>query len=291
MDCINAQATNGTINVVYNSIIAIPYTAGNAVVYAQGTAIVSTGVTGLTATLQSGTLAFGDGNLTYQISGTPLSAGTANFQISFGGQACTLSIVILDGNPNLPVISAMDCGGAIFSATPYINVPFTAMATVTYSGGNGANYPFAGPSVQSTGVTGLTLVLQPGTLATGNGALIFNITGTPAATGMAYFNLDFGGANCILAVNVLLSSNSNTILDFIIRPNPVKDLLFIDITNPDFVPSNLWIYDETGRLVYTSAQPNLSAGISTSKLPKGTYLIKIMDGYTKQYITKKFLKG
>jgi hypothetical protein len=108
---------------------------------------------------------------------------------------------------------------------------------------------------------------------------------------MAYFNLDFGGANCILAVNVLLSSNSNTALDFIIRPNPVKDVLFIDITNPDFVPSNLWIYDETGRLVYTSAQPNLSAGISTSKLPKGTYLIKLMDGNTKQYLTKKFVKG
>jgi hypothetical protein len=291
LDCVNAQSTPGTINVVYNSIIAIPYTAGNAVVYTQGAGIASTGVAGLTATLQSGTLAFGDGNLTYQISGTPLTVGTASFQISFGGQTCTLNIVVLDANPTLPEIASMDCGGAIFSATPYINLPYTATATVTYSVGNGAAYPFAGPAVQSTGVTGLTLVLQPGTLAIGNGALIFNITGTPIATGTAYFNLDFGGANCILAVNVLLSSNSNNALDFIIRPNPVKDVLFIDITNPDFVPSNLWIYDETGRLVYTSAQPNLLAGVSITKLPKGTYLIKLMDGNTKQYLTKKFVKG
>ena len=291
LDCINAQATPGTINVAYNSIIAIPYTAGNAVVYTQGTAIASTGVTGLTAILQSGTLAFGDGNLTYQISGTPLSAGTASFQISFGGQTCTLSIVILDGNPNLPVINAMDCGGAIFSATPYINVPYTATATVTYSGGNGANYPFAGPPVQSVGVTGLTITLQPGTLAIGNGLLIYNITGTPTATGTAYFYLDFGGANCILAVNVLLSSNANTALDFIIKPNPVRDIFYIELTNPFLSAAYVWIYDEAGRLVYTVAQPDLSVGISTAKLPKGTYMIKLMDSYTKQYITKKFVKG
>ena len=242
--------------------------------------------------MQAGTLTFGvGGNLTYQITGTPLSTGTANFQISFGGQTCTLSIVIVDANQTFPVISAMDCGGAIFSATAYINVPYTATASVTYIGGNGANYHFAGPSVQSTGVTGLTLVLQPGTLAIGNGALIFNITGTPAATGTAYFNLDFGGANCILALNVQLASNNNSELNFIIRPNPVKDVLFIDITNPDFIPSNLWIYDETGRLVYTLTQPNLTTGIPTSKLPKGTYLIRLMDGYTKQYVTRKFVKG
>ena len=291
LDCVNAQATPGTVNIVYNSLVSIPYTAGNAVVYTQGTAIASTGVTGLTATLQAGTLAFGDGNLTYQISGTPAAAGTASFAINFGGQACNLSIVILDPNPTLPVISTMDCGGAIFSAIPYINVPYTATATVTYSGGNGANYPFAGPSIPSTGVTGLTLVLQPGTLAIGNGALIFNITGTPTATGTAFFNLDFGGANCILTMNVLLAANNNSELNFIIKPNPVKDVLFIVVSNPDFIPSNLWMYDETGRLVYTSVQPNLSTGVPTSKLPKGTYLIKIMDGNTKKYVTKKFVKG
>jgi hypothetical protein len=53
----------------------------------------------------------------------------------------------------------------------------------------------------------------------------------------------------------------------------------------------LWIYDETGRLVYSSTQTNLTAGIPTSKLPKGTYLLKIMDGNTKLYVTKKFVKG
>ena len=292
LDCINASSTPGTVNIAYNGIVAIPYTLGNAVAYTQGAAIASTGVAGLTATLQSGTLTFGTGgNLNYQISGTPLSAGTADFQISFGGQSCILSVVILDANPTFPIITTMDCGGAIFSAIPYINLPYTATATITYTGGNGANYPFAGPPVQSIGVTGLTLVLQPGTLAIGNGYLTFSITGTPAATGTAYFNLDFAGANCILALNVQLASNNITDLNFIIRPNPVKDILYIDITSADFIPSNLWIYDEAGRLVYSVLQPNLTSGISTSKLPKGTYLIKLMDSYTKQYVTRKFVKG
>ncbi len=292
LDCINAQATPGNINVAYNGVVSIPYTLGNAAVYTQGNAIASTGVTGLTATLQAGTLTFGvGGNLTYQISGTPTTVGNANFTISFGGQTCTFSIVITDLNPNFPVINTMDCVGAIFSATPYINVPYLATVSVAYSGGNGANYPFAGTPIQSVGVTGLTISLQPGTLAMGSGVLIYNITGTPAATGTAYFYLDFGGANCILAVNVLLFSNTNTALDFIIKPNPVRDILYIELANPFLSAAYVWIYDEAGKLVYTVTQPDLSVGISTAKLPRGTYLIKLMDSYTKQYLTKKFVKG
>lgn len=79
----------------YNGTATVPYTGGNATAYAAGTAITSTGVTGLTATLSAGTLASGAGNLTYTITGTPASAGTASFALSFGGQTCAMTLKVL----------------------------------------------------------------------------------------------------------------------------------------------------------------------------------------------------
>ena len=69
------------------------YTGGNGGTY-TGQAIASTGVTGLTATLLAGNLATGDGTITYVISGTPASAGTASFAVSIAGQSCTLTRTI-----------------------------------------------------------------------------------------------------------------------------------------------------------------------------------------------------
>jgi uncharacterized protein (TIGR02145 family) len=56
-----------------------------------GQIVNSTGVTGLTATLLPGKFNFGSGNLSYSISGTPSSSGTASFELSIGGQTCILS--------------------------------------------------------------------------------------------------------------------------------------------------------------------------------------------------------
>jgi hypothetical protein len=71
----------------------ISYTGGNAGVYNSQT-INSTGVLGLTATLASGTLVNGSGTVTFTISGTPTSSGTASFSITLGGQTCTLTRVV-----------------------------------------------------------------------------------------------------------------------------------------------------------------------------------------------------
>ena len=70
---------------------AISYTGGNAGTYGAQT-ISSTGVVGLTATLAAGTLANGAGSLTYTITGTPTTSGTASFAITVGGQSCTFTI-------------------------------------------------------------------------------------------------------------------------------------------------------------------------------------------------------
>lgn len=87
-------SATATASTAYTGTATVPYTGGNGVAYSAGTAISSTGVTGLTATLSAGTLASGAGSLTYTITGTPASSGTALFAITFGGQSCSLSLTV-----------------------------------------------------------------------------------------------------------------------------------------------------------------------------------------------------
>ena len=72
---------------------SVPYTGSNGGVH-DGQTVISTGVTGLTATLTAGNFASGTGSLTYAITGTPASAGTASFALNMGGQICTLNVSV-----------------------------------------------------------------------------------------------------------------------------------------------------------------------------------------------------
>jgi len=50
------------------------------------------------------------------------------------------------------------------------------------------------------------------------------------------------------------------------------------------------IYDESGRKVYTASYPDLSNGIDIAKLPKGNYIIRILDEATGNVEAQKFVK-
>jgi uncharacterized protein (TIGR02145 family) len=76
-----------------NVTATLTYSGGNGKTYLTKYHT-SSGVTGLSATLLAGTLADGEGTLVYIISGTPSSAGTANFVIALGGKSCTITIVV-----------------------------------------------------------------------------------------------------------------------------------------------------------------------------------------------------
>ena len=78
-----------------NVTATLTYTGGNGKTYLTKSHT-STGVSGLSATLQAGTLANGEGILVYTISGTPTSAGTANFAIALGGKSCTITLAVDD---------------------------------------------------------------------------------------------------------------------------------------------------------------------------------------------------
>ena len=102
LNCSSAT-NNGTLTATTTATSVtsvISYTGGNGGTH-NGQIVTSTGVTGLTATLQAGTFANGNGSLTYTITGTPATSGTASFGLNIGGKTCvvTRTVAIAPQNP------------------------------------------------------------------------------------------------------------------------------------------------------------------------------------------------
>ena len=189
--------TENTAAIGVNSTIS--YTGGNSAAYPLQT-VSSTGVLGLTATLAAGTLVNGDGTLTFNINGTPTSAGTASFALSIGGQTCNLTRTIV-----LPVgtLTGLTCGSTTNNGTLTSGTAASGVSSdIPYTGGNGGTH--SGQTVNSTGVTGLTATLSASTFARGVGNLTYTITGTPASAGTATFALSIGGLTCSLTRTINL---------------------------------------------------------------------------------------
>jgi hypothetical protein len=173
----------------------ISYSGGNAGSH-SGQTITSTGVNGLTATLSPGNFAVGTGTLTYTITGTPSSSGTASFAINIGGQTCTIFHTVIEGTV-VDLNCAATTSGSLVAGVTASNVTFA----ITYSGGNGGQYNTR--TVSSTGVTGLTASLDAGKLTFGTGNLVFSISGIPSAAGAASFTISLGGQNCQVNLSVI----------------------------------------------------------------------------------------
>ena len=200
---------NGALNVgvaASNVTSGVPYTGGNGSVH-LGQVITSTGVTGLTATLAPGSFANGNGTLTYTITGTPSALGNANFALSIGGQTCSLTRVVTSVTGS---ITELNCSAASTSGVLNANQPASGVAgSIPYAGGNGGIH--SGLTATSTSITGLTLTVNPGSFANGNGSLEYTISGTPSGSGTANFALSIGGRTCNLSrvVSQLVGSISS----------------------------------------------------------------------------------
>lgn len=103
----------------------VPYTGGNGGTYAAQS-VASTGVAGLTATLAAGTLASGNGTLTYTITGTPASAGTASFNININGRACVITRTVTG--------AATPPSGATACTASSFRIPYAATSGTVVSG-------------------------------------------------------------------------------------------------------------------------------------------------------------
>ncbi len=210
LDCISASVSGAltAYSAASGVSVTIPYNGGNGGPY-NNQNILSTGVTGLTASLTAGTFAVGSGSLVYNITGTPNTDGTASFNLTIGGQTCIITI-----NVDLPIgtITFLDCGNATNTGTLTDGVAANGVSSsIPYTGGNGGTHN--GQTVTSTGVTGLTATLVPGTFLNGSGNLIYTISGIPNLSGAASFLLDVGGQTCTLTITVQLPAGTITLLD------------------------------------------------------------------------------
>jgi len=103
-------------------------------------------------------------------------------------------------NPQSPSISSLNCAGGNFSSVAIEAVPYSGQYTITYADGNAVAYK--ADTITSTGVAGLTAILTAGTLANGNGNLVFSISGTAATSGNATFQINFAGKNCTATLRI-----------------------------------------------------------------------------------------
>jgi uncharacterized protein (TIGR02145 family) len=128
------------------------------------------------------------GSLVYTITGTPSAGGTATFALNFGGQAFTLTRLVLPIGTIAPISDAV----VVQNGNLTIGVAASGVSSVIpYTGGNAGFHD--GQTLTSTGVTGLTATLIAGNFADGNGSLTYTITGTPASAGTASFAINIGG--------------------------------------------------------------------------------------------------
>ncbi len=195
---VSNQPIEGT---VFNGTISLPYAGGNGLLYSASTPISSTGVSGLSATLQADTLNNGDGFITFNLSGTPSSSGLANFSFNIFGMSGTFQISVLNKISVLPLVDSLFCDSLKYVDTPLSNISYSGILLLPYKNGNGVQFAQSN-GIHSTGVLGLTAIIQSATLNNGNGRLNVVISGTPTSAGIANFALNFGGKTCNFNMNV-----------------------------------------------------------------------------------------
>jgi uncharacterized protein (TIGR02145 family) len=257
LNCAAATSTGTLIGGIAASGVAstISYTGGNGGAY-LAQSIPSTGVTGLTATLTAGTLAIGPGALTYTITGTPASSGTASFAISIGEQSCSFTSTVAISSS----IVSLNCAdatsnGVLIQQTAALNVS----SVISYTGGNVGAY--LAQSITSTGVTGLTATLTAGTVTSGNGNLTYAITGTPASIGTASFAISMGGQSCTLTRQVGIADRAygQTINGF-----NNHNFVYFPVTGAD---NRTWLNNNLGAHYANADHPSYNP----TKQPTGLY--------------------
>ncbi len=79
-------------------------------------------------------------------------------------------------------------------------------------------------------------------------------------------------------------------IEYSIFPNPVKEKLFVKLNDESNHVYYVTILNISGRTLMMLPQPETEKGIDVSFLPKGTYVIQVMDNNTKSIFSQKFIK-
>ncbi|MBK9959999.1 MAG: T9SS type A sorting domain-containing protein [Saprospiraceae bacterium] len=62
-----------------------------------------------------------------------------------------------------------------------------------------------------------------------------------------------------------------------VSPNPVKDLLFIDLGTQNIKNQQVNVVDPSGKVVYQGKMVSSKHTINVNKWPKGTYMVQVID--------------
>ena len=182
---------------------------------------------------------------------------------------------------SLSTIGTLLCNNASFSAIATINSAYNGIVKVPYLSGDGTSYA-QGTAIASYGVTGLSAVLQAGTLANGDDSLTYQITGTPTATGNANFLIDFGGQSCVmsLVVNDVIVVNPS-IASLICDSAKLSAPLCTNIYNyaTAYIPydsGNGGIVTTNGRFIRSTGVTRLFAFTQADTLANGAGFLKLI---------------
>ena len=197
-----------TSNTAYSGTMTVPYTGGNGAPYPAGAGIGSTGVAGLTATLQAGTLAVGNGNLTYTVSGTPTSTGNAVFALSFGGQSCSVTKAV-SGFPTsyTPTITLLGAGGHIQPSS----FPVFFDTRTTYTAQDAVFGDMRDLRLHQDNKDIIQLVLNPAVIPGGKLVISWSRIEKPNGLGLIV-DLKNGGATSQASINSLTNTLPNATL-------------------------------------------------------------------------------
>ncbi len=116
-------------------------------------------------------------------------------------------------------------------------------------------------------------------------------TYTIAQNGVYHLVVTQNGCEGIaMSQNLIFTNIENNVENttFNILPNPVSDILNIDISNNIASDAKISIYDATGRMVWTKNQ--VVSTIPTSDFPKGVYFLTLFSSEKNIKLYRKFVK-
>ena len=131
--------------------------------------------------------------------------------------------------------------------------------------------------------------------ATGNSntTINYSFTDNAPAKGINYYRLKQVDIDNTVKYSPIRNVRNEGTADIAVYPNPVKDIIKIDITSDKADKASISITDISGKLVYSKTSIDITQGlnnpvINSSNLKAGTYIIKIQ--LSDDVVVKKFNK-
>jgi uncharacterized protein (TIGR02145 family) len=167
-------------------------------------------------------------------------------------------------------ITSFNCNSSTNLGTLRAETQSMGVSTgVPYTGGNGGSYPTL--MIPSSGIQGLTATLNAGILESGEGSLVFIISGTPTSEGQANFSFTFNNQQCSFTRDVIPARES---------------CLAIDVFNSTASYGSLT--DQDGykyKTIIIGEQEWMAENLNTSLYRNGDSILTGLSDYSWQYNT------